>query len=315
MPKSKDPRVERAAFWFSANPNMRLAEAMRAAGFSDDEARNKAWQMIIRRSKGYVKVKDKLPGSIKIFSQPIGSSTVSSLTNSVENETNGGTTKRKRIRRLSHQVQTERNNKRLEKEKTKKAHKVATSMFDRERKKRKGIDSPQKGVRAVADIVNQRYGTSINYRTIARYCKNGLVGVSPLSIGERGTIPELVLSHLVTALESYIGINQANGHGLALRRKTLVHRVNNTVATLSSERTSDKLFIRLLKRGNIDLSSKVHETIEDRRHRWTTYSNLKLWFENWGKDLVQLGFAQQDENEKCIISDDQLSRIINIDES
>ena len=85
-------------------------------------------------------------------------------------------------------------------------------MFESEKKKRKG-DSTKKSASTVAEIVNEKYGTSISSRTIYRYCQNGMAGESPL--------------HLVGTLESYIRINQGNGNGHALLKKTLIARVNN----------------------------------------------------------------------------------------
>ncbi len=52
-------------------------------------------------------------------------------------------------------------------------------------------------------------------------------------------------------------------------------------------------------------AAKVNN-VEDRRVQWTTHKNLKLWFDNWGKDLVELGFAHLDEHGEVIIPDDQL---------
>ena len=46
-----------------------------------------------------------------------------------------------------------------------------------------------------------------------------------------------------------------------------------------------------------------------------THKNLKLWFENWGKDLVELGFAHHNEHGEVIIPDDQLHQILNFDET
>jgi hypothetical protein len=137
-----------------------------------------------------------------------------------------------------------------------------------------------------------------------------------LATGAAGKLPVDILNHLVGALESYIRINQGNGNGHALLKKNLVARVNNIVSNLHAyELGSDKLLCRLLKRTNVDISATVQESVEDRRLRWTTYANLKLWFDSWGRDLIELGFATGGENGKCIISEEQLSRIINLDES
>ena len=45
-----------------------------------------------------------------------------------------------------------------------------------------------------------------------------------------------------------------------------------------------------------------------------TYRNINLWLNNWEKDLVKLGFAYRDGEEKIVITDDQLRIIINLDE-
>ena len=57
------------------------------------------------------------------------------------------------------------------------------------------------------------------------------------------------------------------------------------------------------------------ETAEDRRILWTTYDNLKTWFDNWEHDLVELGFATKDASGHVVIPEEQLSRIINMDET
>ena len=44
---------------------------------------------------------------------------------------------------------------------------------------------------------------------------------------------------------------------------------------------SMKLLNRILKETAVDLLSKVTDNVEDRRVKWTTYSNLNSWFLNW----------------------------------
>jgi hypothetical protein len=34
---------------------------------------------------------------------------------------------------------------------------------------------------------------------------------------------------------------------------------------------------------------------EDRRIRWMKHHNIKMWFDNWEHDLVELGMAVRDE--------------------
>ena len=53
--------------------------------------------------------------------------------------------------------------------------------------------------------------------------------------------------------------------------------------------------------------------MEDKRNQWMTYGNINLWFDTWAKDLVKLGYAYRDDEEKIVITDEQLQRIINLD--
>jgi len=62
-------------------------------------------------------------------------------------------------------------------------------------------------------------------------------------------------------------------------------------------------------------AGKLHSQ-EARRIQWTTYSNLKMWFDNWGRDLVELGFAiKLNDDGDVHIPDAQLGRIINFNET
>lgn len=40
------------------------------------------------------------------------------------------------------------------------------------------------------------------------------------------------------------------------------------------------------------------QNVEDRRVKWTTYYNLKTWFNSWQKELIELGFAHFDTKTK-----------------
>ncbi len=46
-----------------------------------------------------------------------------------------------------------------------------------------------------------------------------------------------------------------------------------------------------------------------------TYANISSWFDNWERDLVELGFAFHDERGQCIIPGEQLQLIINFNET
>ena len=77
--------------------------------------------------------------------------------------------------------------------------------------------------------VNGCHGTKLNYRTVTRYVSAGMIGVSPKRRGPEGNMPEKSLKILVRATESYIRINQGNGNGTVIKRKSLVCIVNSIV--------------------------------------------------------------------------------------
>jgi hypothetical protein len=55
---------------------------------------------------------------------------------------------------------------------------------------------------------------------------------------------------------------------------------------------------------------------KNRECRWTTYKNLSLWFDNWERNLVELGFAYYDPiTNKVCIPEEQLINILNFDET
>ncbi len=69
------------------------------------------------------------------------------------------------------------------------------------------------------------------------------------------------------------------------------------------------------KKTVTELSSGKVKNAEERRVRWTTYYNIKSWFDNWENDLVKLGFASRNDNDNIVIPDEQLKRILDIDET
>lgn len=51
---------------------------------------------------------------------------------------------------------------------------------------------------------------------------------------------------------------------------------------------------------------------EDRRVKWTTYYNLKSWFDSWQEELIKLGFVHYDEKSKVVIPPDKLEHILSV---
>ena len=46
-----------------------------------------------------------------------------------------------------------------------------------------------------------------------------------------------------------------------------------------------------------------------------TYYNLKTWFDSWQEELIELGFANLDDENKVVIPPDKLEHNLNLDET
>ena len=60
---------------------------------------------------------------------------------------------------------------------------------------------------------------------------------------------------------------------------------------------------------------QVALTMEDRRLKWTIYSNLKVWFDRWKQDLIELKLGSEDREGNLVMPNNQLARIFNIHET
>ena len=335
MPVNDDQKYGRATRWFCMNPDMSMSEAMRAAGFTDEEAMNRTFHKRVRRRPEYEQLNNDLNGVFDsvatvengkeaididppalngtppaVAMVPVGIAPDPITTTPVAQ----ATTKRNQTRSSSSQKMKKLVAKKRAKVKASAATKEATKMLAREWSKKESsnnMTSPQIGARKICVQVNRKHQTNISSRTITRYTNRGLIGISPLKRGPEGDVSDRIMKVLVRAFESYVQINQGNGNGaVILEWKHLCKRLNLVASPLFFEpKYSDRLYIRILEQTTIEFGVHVQEMVEDRRIRWTTYANLRLWFETWGEDLVELGFAHKDDDDKIIITHEQLIRL------
>ena len=191
-----------------------------------------------------------------------------------------------------------------------KAYKHATTWYASEKGKKGGLSAAK-----IAEKVKAQFGcVGPDARTILRYYKDDLVGQSPKKKGPEGNVPDTVFKLLCEAWESCVRIQQINGRANENTRKRLAGKVN---AVLRGDETVLDMNVlnRILIETALDLKATQLSVVEERRIRWTTYRNLKVWFANWKIDLEELGFAERDENGNVLIPTEQLQRIVNIDET
>ena len=163
----------------------------------------------------------------------------------------------------------------------------------------------------VEEIVEARLGVRVPPKTITDNVKNGRVNKSPMKRGPKGNFDEVSYQNLHNAFESYIKIKQINAGSADITRDKLMKLINQcTKPKIGCD--CKWLLRRLLKDSAIDLNAGKCDAVEQRRIMWTTYFNLKSWFNNWERDLLELGFAQK-QGKKTIIPPDQLARILNVD--
>jgi len=297
---------------------------MRAVKFTLKESANATKQMAVRRA--YTKaIGGKKKSPLQVSVDPSANiSTLSPLTEPTPTTRTTSTAqlettpphpdgvvvqkpKPRQIRRTASGMQKWRLNKFDAASHAKQAFKRATSWYSKELEKSNGLSSYQisKKVKIEFD------GVGPSATTLRRYAKLGLVGESPMKPGVKSEIPKWAYNSLCVAFESYVRINQLNRRDDKLTLKKLAAKVNE--AMKHNYRT--KLLNRVLLSTAKYLDASKMEYSEERRIRWTTWPNINSWFDNWEKDLVELGFAYYDEDEHLIIPDEMLANIINFDET
>ena len=303
-------------------PMLTVPQAMRAANFSSTQSTDPALQMRVRRMLPSRKnVDDITPPDDVILTSPMP--TVSTLSTpppmaaaSVSVATSTTTTAKPKLDAIrltaTGKAKDDANKKCLQRH-VSAAMKKATKIYHEERKKGKGGKSAE----AISMMVKKHHdGVGPSARSIRRYVNEfSLIDSSPLKRGSPGTIPAWAFESLCVAVESYISINQVNMNGASNKKKNLSARVNGC-AGRDEVKDKNGLLNRIFRHKSIDLAAAKLETQEARRIQWTTAKNLTMWFNNWGHDLVQLGFATKLNDDGDIhIPDDQLGRIVNFDET
>jgi hypothetical protein len=79
--------------------------------------------------------------------------------------------------------------------------------------------------------------------------------------------------------------------------------------------SASRLVKRLANDTAVDMSCDKLNFAEERYVRWTTYSNLQLWFGTWERQLTIHGFMENNERGQPFIPCDKLQRILNFDET
>ena len=176
--------------------------------------------------------------------------------------------------------------------------------------------------KAIVDEVNQTFGSNVNRKTAGRMVSRGLIGVSPLKSGPVGNFPKNVWNAMKTAFVTYIKLELS----LSAKQSTLgdhAKRVNALVNAGGFNKKGYEVAQKLRKETADEIEVGRKNVQEQRRVLWTTYSNIKLWYDTWEDTLIELGFARKKEDADDVEAIEgslffykgQRRRIINLDET
>ncbi len=168
-------------------------------------------------------------------------------------------------------------------------------------------------------LIKEVFNVDLCPRTIQKKVKSGDIGLSPLRCGLKGMMDKLHFKNLSVVAESYVVISQNSGNSRECTFRKLLARIEKVVCGIDFENDpclAQHLLQRVLKHSSINLSASKAKQVEDRRIHWTNYKNISMWFNNWERDLIEIGTASLDLlTNKPNIPKEQLSNICNFDKT
>ena len=228
--------------------------------------------------------------------------------------------KAKRSRRSSRELQRHNAASARQRENDKRAMKTATTLIHRSNQLPNGHDN-KRSQKEIVDGLNKSMNANISHKTVSRYVRAGLIGVSPLKHGPSGHLPSRIYNPLKGACVTYLKLEQANSK----KQSSVVQLsriVNATVNKLGFTKSRDDLARKIRKDTAHLFEVGKANVVEQRRLQWTTAYNLDVWFGTWKDTLIDLKFGREATDEEVsagkgevILHDGQLERIGNVDET
>jgi hypothetical protein len=146
-----------------------------------------------------------------------------------------------------------------------------------------------------ADIVrevNTAFGSNVNAKTAARMVRKGRIRVSPLKRGPVGNFPKHIWVALKTTFVSYVKLELANSK-IQSTMKDHSKRVNAIVNKGGYNKTRYDLVRKLKHDTANELEVGKKNAVEQRRVAWTSYNNLRTFYEMWEQTVISLGFGRK----------------------
>ena len=297
--------VERAAgiLMLSKPGAVSASDALRQVGFSDVESSNPSLRRQVNRykqklvelsrkniEKSFANNR-KLPPSISTSTPPRPPRYTTVSMSAIKRN------KPKKVRMTSNQAHLSRKEEAEKRFHQNQIFKKATFLWNLEQEKEKlandnGLKYTKVSAETICRELNEKENTTIKPRTVRNAVRDGRVNLTPLKRGQQGSIPHQAFKALCGAFESYVKLASQKGD-INISRPRLIQRVNSVVNNkIDENRKGDGLLKRLQKElaGTLDLGEP--NKVENRRSKWTTYSNVNIWFDSLKEFLISFGFAR-----------------------
>ena len=313
---------------------MKCTDAMKVAGYATPERKRGTVYQRVRRTAARLSMTSKNPPATVLLGNNQNDSSISStsltsnVAGSISFETNQSSTARSLLSEISVKEKQKRRRPkdkqyddaaRIRRRRVEvNAMKVATRKISYSRHLPNGHPEKSSDIDIVRGV-NELHSSSISVKSASMMVRDGRIGVSPLPYGPSSIVNTQIWSLLKGAFVSFINLEQAHGSTQS-SMKILGLKVNKCLNRGGLVR-NDLYFMRKLRKetaNKLDIGER--NVIEERRSKWTTYTNLNLWYDTWERILIDLGFGRKKrENELCegsiVFFHGQTDRIINLDET
>ena len=308
--------------------SMNVHMAMKFAGFDTPEAEDKALRRKVYRKRDQLNSIEEAalaPATTEPAPPPQPQFTQASLAlgerKLAEKVHKGGN------RLTTRQKDALRTSEAKERDRIKELYKLATTRLRDELIKKEAAAASDEGfvykpksAETIARDIQQETGIKLCGRTIRNCLSRG--ETSTRRRGPKGRIEVQCFKALCGAVMSYCTITQAIGT-MTVDRPRLVRMVNTAVNRKEGEesRKDRWLFDRVQSEIGSVLDLGKPNRVEKRRNKWSTHSNISMWYDSFKAFLIEKGFGTENTTDPELngeitwVDDTQGRRIANIDES
>jgi len=163
----------------------------------------------------------------------------------------------------------------------------------------------------LADKASETFNVRIVPQTLRKLIREGRSQI--MQSGPKRKMPKEDLDALSSALNTWLAIGQINGDP---ERKTedMLRAIDEVIKNKKIVK-SWTIYQHYKKENAALLQLSKEEVQEYRRIMWTTHANLSDWFDAWEVFCVSQGFATKNSNGEVLFTEEQMRRIINVDET